>query len=152
MNLLTVTEVAAELRVSKGTVYEMCKTGNLPSIRVGMNKGSVRIPRDALEKWLRAKLQAEASTPEEMWDELYRELADEDPSPPSPPRPVPPIEGCCQDLEEIEVHGNWALWCERHQRSFNPHFIDSEWLGRTPRTGAVRPERYTPQLPTEAGN
>jgi excisionase family DNA binding protein len=44
MNLLTVTEVAAMLRVSKMTIYRMVHAGRLPSLRVGQ---SYRIPAEA---------------------------------------------------------------------------------------------------------
>ncbi len=161
MNLLTVSEVAAELRLSKGTVYAMCSTGKMPSVRIGMNRGSVRVPRQALEKWLREELQDEASTPEEMFHELAQELTNYGhEQPPDPPtRSLVPAKGCCQDLAEIEVHGNWALWCERHNRAFNPHFIDTDWLGRTPRTGpvdddddAVQPDALHSPIATAAGN
>ena len=44
MNLLTVTEVAAMLRVSKMTIYRLVHAGRLPSFRVGQ---SYRIPAEA---------------------------------------------------------------------------------------------------------
>jgi excisionase family DNA binding protein len=44
INLLTVTEVAAMLRVSKMTIYRMVHAGQLPSLRVGQ---SYRIPAEA---------------------------------------------------------------------------------------------------------
>jgi len=44
MNLLTVTEVAVMLRVSKMTIYRMVHAGRLPSFRVGQ---SYRIPAEA---------------------------------------------------------------------------------------------------------
>jgi excisionase family DNA binding protein len=44
MNLLSVTEVAAMLRVSKMTIYRMVHAGRLPSLRVGQ---SYRIPAEA---------------------------------------------------------------------------------------------------------
>ena len=43
--LLTVSEVAEKLRVSKMTVYRMVHAGDLPSIRVGR---SFRIPDEAV--------------------------------------------------------------------------------------------------------
>ena len=39
--MLTVTEVAAELRISRGTAYRLVANGTLPSVRFG---GNVRVP------------------------------------------------------------------------------------------------------------
>lgn len=44
---LTVAEVAAILRVNRGTVYEMVSRGDLPSVRVGRK---IRIARSALDR------------------------------------------------------------------------------------------------------
>jgi excisionase family DNA binding protein len=43
--LLTVAEVARELRVTRGTAYRWIRTGNLPSVRVA---GTVRVPSKLL--------------------------------------------------------------------------------------------------------
>lgn len=47
---LTVQEVAADLRLEESTVYKMCRTRQLPSVRFG--KKAVRIPRLAFERYL----------------------------------------------------------------------------------------------------
>ena len=47
---LTVVEVAAMLRVSRATVYRLVHAGRLPGMRIGR---SVRIPRDAVENYIR---------------------------------------------------------------------------------------------------
>ena len=44
--LLTVTEVADMMRVSKMTIYRLCHTGALPYVQVGR---SMRIPATAAE-------------------------------------------------------------------------------------------------------
>ena len=49
--LLTVGEVASELRVSNMTVYRLIKSGQLPAIRVGKN---YRLRQQDLEEYLRA--------------------------------------------------------------------------------------------------
>ena len=49
--LLTVSEVAAELRVSNMTVYRLIKAGQLPALRVGKN---YRIRQHDLDEYLRA--------------------------------------------------------------------------------------------------
>ena len=49
--LLTVGEVAGELRVSNMTVYRLIKSGQLPAIRVGKN---YRLRQQDLEEYLRA--------------------------------------------------------------------------------------------------
>src|SRR5579885_1401558 len=47
--LLKVSEVAALLRVSRNLVYELIAQGELPVIRLGR---VIRVPRDALERWI----------------------------------------------------------------------------------------------------
>ena len=49
-DLLTVSEVAARLRVSKMTVYRLVHAGTIAALRVG---GSLRLPRDSVEAFLR---------------------------------------------------------------------------------------------------
>jgi len=49
IDLLTVAEVAEELRVSKMTVYRLCHSGDLASVRVGR---SFRVSRAALDTYL----------------------------------------------------------------------------------------------------
>lgn len=44
---LTVAEVAAQMRVSKMTVYRMVHSGELPAVRMGR---SFRVPEAAVEK------------------------------------------------------------------------------------------------------
>lgn len=46
---LTVTEVAATLRVSNMTVYRLINTGSLPAVRIGK---SFRIREDDLNRYL----------------------------------------------------------------------------------------------------
>ncbi|HEX4245867.1 MAG TPA: helix-turn-helix domain-containing protein [Acidimicrobiales bacterium] len=46
---LTVTEVAANLRVSNMTVYRLINTGGLPAVRIGK---SFRIREDDLNRYL----------------------------------------------------------------------------------------------------
>ena len=50
--LLTVSEVAAAMRVSNMTVYRLIKGGELPAVRVGKN---YRIREDDLERFLRER-------------------------------------------------------------------------------------------------
>lgn len=45
LDLLTVSEVAAMLRLSKMTIYRLMDKGSLPALRVGR---SFRIPRDSV--------------------------------------------------------------------------------------------------------
>lgn len=53
--LLTVAEVAARLRVSKMTVYRLCRSGELESGWIG---GSVRIDEADLAEYIRAAFAA----------------------------------------------------------------------------------------------
>lgn len=46
---LTVREAAAATGIGRNRLYELVRTGEIPAVRVGRN---VRIPRDALVRWL----------------------------------------------------------------------------------------------------
>lgn len=48
--LLKVSEVADELRVARSYAYRLIQEGELPVVRIGR---SVRVPRTALEAWVR---------------------------------------------------------------------------------------------------
>jgi excisionase family DNA binding protein len=48
-SFLTVAEVAAQMRVSKMTVYRLVHAGELDAIRVGR---SFRVPEEAVEQYL----------------------------------------------------------------------------------------------------
>lgn len=60
--LLTVQDVQDLLQLGRSTVYELIRTGELPSVRIGR---SVRIRRETLESWL-ADIEAAKSTPMEL--------------------------------------------------------------------------------------
>jgi excisionase family DNA binding protein len=49
--LLTISEVASALRVSKMTIYRLVHGGELPAIRIGR---SFRVPDSALRDYLRS--------------------------------------------------------------------------------------------------
>lgn len=49
--LLTVEDVQNALRLGRTKIYELIRTGQLPVVRIGR---SVRIRREALERWLEA--------------------------------------------------------------------------------------------------
>lgn len=50
VRFLTVSEVAAIMRVSKMTVYRLVHAGELPAVRVGR---SYRVPEQAIQDYLR---------------------------------------------------------------------------------------------------
>jgi excisionase family DNA binding protein len=50
--LLTVAEVADELRLTRESVYRRIQAGELDAVRVGVH-GPLRVPTDALEQHLR---------------------------------------------------------------------------------------------------
>jgi excisionase family DNA binding protein len=52
VRLLTVTEVAAALRVSKRTAYALVRSGEIPSLRVGTR--GVRVLEPDLERYVQA--------------------------------------------------------------------------------------------------
>lgn len=51
--ILTVTEVAKLLRMSRTTVYELIMSGDIPSFKVGKLR---RVRRSDVEAWLAAKV------------------------------------------------------------------------------------------------
>ena len=55
--LLRVEEVARLLGVGRTTVYALVAAQKLPVVRIGR---SVRIPREALEQWIREKVDGDA--------------------------------------------------------------------------------------------
>ncbi len=75
MNLLTVSEVAAELRLAKTTIYEMCRTDQIPNVRIGTNGGTIRIPREALDIWLAERLALATSDHPRYSPQLPRQQA-----------------------------------------------------------------------------
>ncbi len=56
--LLTVKEVAAELKVCTATVYKLVDRGDLPHVRV---LNSIRVRREALSAWLTSAAAAEGN-------------------------------------------------------------------------------------------
>lgn len=57
----TVKQVAAALGVSGSTVYRDIEAGRLEAFRIGAGKGTLRIPHDALQRYI-ARVTAEAVT------------------------------------------------------------------------------------------
>jgi len=55
LELLTAQEVADRLRIGKSTVYLLCRRGELPCLFINR---SVRIPADALRRWLAERVRA----------------------------------------------------------------------------------------------
>jgi excisionase family DNA binding protein len=58
MELLTATEVAKRLRISKPTLYDLLRSGQLASLKIGRAR---RIPASAVDAFIRARLDAESS-------------------------------------------------------------------------------------------
>jgi len=56
MKLLTVRECAQMLSVSPGCVYQLVSQKKLPHLRVGCGRGTIRIPEEVLEEFLRSNL------------------------------------------------------------------------------------------------
>lgn len=59
--LLTVRELAARLRVSLATAYQLLKQGKIPAIRVGAGGGSLRVRVRDVELFLVAMTQPAAA-------------------------------------------------------------------------------------------
>jgi excisionase family DNA binding protein len=54
MTYRTVQQVAAELQVSRATIYELCAQQKLPHFRVGIGRGAIRIQEADLAAFLQA--------------------------------------------------------------------------------------------------
>jgi excisionase family DNA binding protein len=50
--LLTLPEVAAELRLSERQVRRLIALGKIPAVRLGDPGASIRVAREDLERWL----------------------------------------------------------------------------------------------------
>lgn len=55
LELLTVQEVSEILRVSPACVYSLVETGQLPNIRIGNGRGTIRIDRQDLVAYVDRK-------------------------------------------------------------------------------------------------
>jgi excisionase family DNA binding protein len=51
--MLTVRDVAARLNVSPGCVYRLVSDGDLPHIRIGAGRGTIRVDEADLEAFVR---------------------------------------------------------------------------------------------------
>jgi excisionase family DNA binding protein len=49
---LTVRQVAEQLQVSMASVYQMCSGGQLPHLRVGLKRGTIRIREQDLAAFI----------------------------------------------------------------------------------------------------
>ena len=61
--LLSVKEVAAELRLSEDSIYKLCSLRKLRHERHGPKRGTIRIPEEAIEEY-RKSVTVEAGTEE----------------------------------------------------------------------------------------
>ncbi|MDB5307960.1 MAG: DNA-binding protein [Gemmataceae bacterium] len=52
MKTLTVREAAVELRCSAATVYALCSARKLRHQRVGVGRGKILVPADAVDEYL----------------------------------------------------------------------------------------------------
>ena len=50
--LWTVKQVSVFLNVTPGTVYKMVERGELPAVRLGVNRRTVRFREDAVHAWV----------------------------------------------------------------------------------------------------
>jgi excisionase family DNA binding protein len=56
--VMSVEDVARELRIARGTAYELVHQESFPAIRIGR---CIRVPRQAFEKWLESQATGKAS-------------------------------------------------------------------------------------------
>jgi excisionase family DNA binding protein len=55
MRLLNVAEAAKQLNVSRGTIYNLRGTGELPHRRIGVGRGCIRFAEEDLKEYLDRK-------------------------------------------------------------------------------------------------
>ena len=55
MSLLTVNEVQTQLNVSRACVYSLVESGQLPCIRIGIGRGTIRIDATDLEAFIESR-------------------------------------------------------------------------------------------------
>ncbi len=60
--MLTVSEVAARLKVCRSTIYNAVESGVLPHHRIGLGRGAIRISEEQLERFLERTLVEASST------------------------------------------------------------------------------------------
>ena len=58
----TVRQVAAALGVSRSIVYQLVSNGVLPSVRVGVGRGTIRILQSAADDYLKKHQRVDATT------------------------------------------------------------------------------------------
>jgi excisionase family DNA binding protein len=63
MELLTVGEAAKRLHCSERTIYALCDAGKLRHARIGVGRGTLRIPADALEGYILESMRGGSTTP-----------------------------------------------------------------------------------------
>jgi excisionase family DNA binding protein len=61
--MFTVKETAAKIGVSGQLVYALCTSRRLRHVRVGLGRGTIRIPEDAVDEFLRGRTVAVGETP-----------------------------------------------------------------------------------------
>jgi excisionase family DNA binding protein len=54
--MLTVNQASERLGVSQTLVYALCSARKLRHVRVGLGRGRVMIPEEAIEEYLRARM------------------------------------------------------------------------------------------------
>jgi excisionase family DNA binding protein len=52
MEMLTVQDIAQQLRVSSSLVYGLISAGKIPCHRIGRGRGAIRVRRDDLDRFL----------------------------------------------------------------------------------------------------
>lgn len=65
LRLLTVKELAERLRISLATGYALIKQGKIASLRIGSNRGAIRVRETDLQQYL-ADSSQQVATPKEQ--------------------------------------------------------------------------------------
>jgi excisionase family DNA binding protein len=61
--MFTVKDTAARIGVSEQLVYALCAGRRLRHVRVGLGRGTIRIPEDAVDEYLRGRTVAVGEAP-----------------------------------------------------------------------------------------
>ena len=49
VDIMTLDELSAYLKIPKGTLYKLCENGNIPTFKVGKQ---LRFRKDDIDKWI----------------------------------------------------------------------------------------------------
>lgn len=74
MQYLTVAQIARKFNLSTQAVYRMVSDGEIPAIRIGHGRGTIRFEEKEIEKWLVSKKEQTTSEQGYCGDTLDKKI------------------------------------------------------------------------------